>query len=154
LSSDINKHLDRSLLRDCIERISYVPHHESINYLMKADAMLLIIDEDKYSKMILSGKVFEYLGAAAITEKPIFAIAGDGEAKDLIVETRAGMITPHHHPEILKENYLKLYNGFFENNNTFLPDTEAIKKYERRLLTRKLAEVFDESVKGQSIVSG
>jgi len=148
LSSDINEYIDRSPLKDCIERIAYVPHQESINYLMRADAMLLIIDEDKYSKMILSGKVFEYLGAAAITKKPIFAIAGDGEAKDLIAETKAGIITPHHKPEVLKENYLKLYNGFFENNNTFLPDTEAIKKYERRLLTVKLAEVFDEAVKG------
>lgn len=147
LSSDINEYIERSPLQDCIERIAYVPHSESINYLMRADAMLLIIDEDKYSKMILSGKVFEYLGAAAITTKPIFAIAGEGEAKNLIIETKAGMITPHHKPEVLKENYLKLYNGFFENNNTFLPDTEAIRKYERRLLTGKLAEVFDESVK-------
>ena len=66
--------------------------------------MLLLIDEDKYSKMILSGKVFEYLGASAITGKPVFAITGEGEAKDLLVETKAGIINPHHKPEILKEN--------------------------------------------------
>lgn len=146
LGSDIQKYINDSPLKQAIETISYVPHSESINYLMKADAMLLVIDEDKYSKMILSGKVFEYLGASLLTNKPIFAIAGEGEAKDLIEEVSGGMIVPHHHAEILSEQYLKLYNSFFENNNTFLPNSEAIKHYERRLLTKKLAEVFDQSV--------
>ncbi len=145
LGSDILEYLDHSPLKDCIELISYVPHSESINYLMKADAMLLLIDEDKYSKMILSGKVFEYLGASAITGKPVFAITGEGEAKELLIETKAGIINSHHQPEILKENYLKLYNGFFENNTAILLscDKNAIEAYERKLLTQKLAEVFD-----------
>jgi len=147
LGGDIQNYINNSALKSAIETISYVPHSESINYLMKADTMLLIIDEDKYSKMILSGKVFEYLGASLITGKPVFTIAGDGEAKDLIEEVSGGVVVPHHHPEILSEEYLKLYNGFFENNTTFLPDTEAIKRYERKLLTKKLAEVFDNLIK-------
>lgn len=142
---DILDYINNSPLKDCIDLIPYVPHSESINYLMKADAMLLLIDEDKYSKMILSGKVFEYLGASAITGKPVFAITGEGEAKELLIETKAGIINSHHQPEILKENYLKLYNGFFENNTAILlsHDKNAIESYERKLLTQKLAEVFD-----------
>jgi len=149
LGSDIHTYIESSPLKECIELIPYVPHSESINYLMKADAMLLLIDEDKYSKMILSGKVFEYLGASALTGKPVFAIAGEGEAKDLLIETGSGIITPHNHPEILKENYLKLYNGFFENNNAILPsyNKQEVQKYERRLLTKQLAEVFDHQLK-------
>lgn len=149
LGSEIHDYIDKSPLKECIKLIKYVPHSESINYLMKADAMLLLIDEDKYSKMILSGKVFEYLGAAALTGKPVFAIAGEGEAKDLLNETNAGIVTPHNNPEKLKENYLKLYNSFFENNTAILPsyNKEAIEKYERRLLTKHLAEVFNEQIK-------
>ena len=145
LGSDIVDYINNSPLKDTIEIVSYVPHSVSIDYLMKADAMLLLIDEDKYSKMILSGKVFEYLGASALTGKPVFAITGEGEARDLLIETKAGIINPHHKPEILKENYLKLYNGFFENNTAILPtsDKKAIEAYERKLLTKKLAEVFD-----------
>ena len=146
MGGDIREYINNSPLKNVIEVISYVPHSESINYLMKADAMLLLIDEDKYSKMILSGKVFEYLGTALITKKPIFAIAGDGEAKDLIEETKSGIVIPHHQPEILGSEYLKLYNGFFENKNTFLPDTKAIKNYDRKILTGKLANVFNESL--------
>ncbi|MFI5212141.1 MAG: hypothetical protein ACHQIH_04605, partial [Ignavibacteria bacterium] len=147
MAGDIHEYLNNSPLKDTIELVSYVPHSESINYLMKADAMLLLIDEDKYSSIILSGKVFEYLGAALISKKPVFAIAGDGEAKNLIEETHAGVVIPHGHPEILSSEYLKLYNGFLNNINTFLPDTSAIKQYERRLLTGKLAQVFDEAQK-------
>ncbi|MCI0449607.1 MAG: glycosyltransferase family 4 protein [Chlorobi bacterium] len=146
MGRDIQKYINNSPLKSTIELISYVPHSESINYLIKADAMLLLIDEDKYSKMILSGKVFEYLGTALITKKPIFAITGEGEAKDLIEETKSGVVIPHHKPEILAIEYLKLYNGFFENKNTFLLDSEAIKKYDRKHLTEKLARVFNESL--------
>lgn len=146
LGGDIQSYISSSPLKPAIETISYVPHSESINYLMHAEAMLLVIDEDKYSKMILSGKVFEYLGASLITGKPVFTIAGEGEAKDLIEEVSGGIVVPHHHPEILSREYLKLYNGFFENNTTFLPNTEAIRHYERKLLTQKLAEVFNSAI--------
>jgi hypothetical protein len=57
MGSEIKDYLLKSTLRQAIETIPYIPHSESINYLLKADAMLLLIDEDKYSKMILSGKV-------------------------------------------------------------------------------------------------
>jgi glycosyltransferase involved in cell wall biosynthesis len=147
MGGDIQNYLNESPLKNAIEVIPYVPHSESVNYLMKADVMLLIIDEDIYSKMILSGKMFEYLGAALITGKPVFAIAGEGEAKELIEETQSGIVIPHHNPEILKEQYLKLYNGFFENNNTFLPNNQAIKNYDRKFLTSKLAQVLNESLK-------
>jgi hypothetical protein len=89
------------------------------------------------------------LAQALITGKPVFAITGEGEAKDLLIETKAGIINPHNKPEVLKENYLKLYNGFFENNTAILPtsDKKAIETYERKLLTQKLAEVFDKQLK-------
>jgi hypothetical protein len=149
MGGDVSDYLRNSPLVQCIKCIPYVMHSESIGYLMEADAMLLIIDEDKYSKMILSGKVFEYLGAARLTGKPVFAIAGNGEAKDLIEETKSGFVSPHNNPELLKENFLKLYNGFFENKQSFSPDSEAIIKYERRLLTEKLAMLFNELEKSQ-----
>lgn len=144
MGAEISEYIQNSPLSHSIECIPYVTHSASINYLMQADAMLLLIDEDKYSKMILSGKVFEYLGAARITGKPIFAIAGEGEAKDLIEETKAGIVTPHNNPYLLKENFLKLYNGFFENKQTFSPDKNEIAKYERKLLTQRLASLFNE----------
>lgn len=141
--AEIQNYIDNSKLKESIELIPYVPHSESVKYLINADAMLLLIDEDKYSKMILSGKVFEYLGASLITGKPIIAIAPEGEAADLIRETSAGDIIHHNDTKALKEALLKYYNRFFENNNTFSVNKEKIAQYDRRLLTKKLAETFN-----------
>jgi hypothetical protein len=144
MGKDIVNYIESSYLKQVIEHIPYVPHSESIKYLLGADAMLLLIDEDKYSKMILSGKVFEYLGASLITGKPIIAIAPEGEAADLIRETSAGEIIPHNNKEYLSKVFMKYYNSFLESGKIpVLTNSEAIKQYDRKLLTAKLAEVFD-----------
>lgn len=143
--TEIKEFIAISKLKDSIELIPYVPHSESINYLLNADAMLLIIDEDIYSKMILSGKVFEYLGASMLTGKPIIAIAPEGEASDLIHETCSGDVVPHNNKDYLSNTFLKYYNSFFDKSreNKAAVNNEAIKKYDRRILTQKLAEVFN-----------
>lgn len=141
---EIHDYLDKSAIKEAIEIIPYIPHSESIKYLLRADAMLLIIDEDKYSKMILSGKVFEYLGASLITGKPVIAIAPEGEAADLIKETNSGYVIPHNNTELLSTAILNLYNSIFGNTDSSISvNKEEILKYDRKNLTKKLAEVFD-----------
>ena len=148
MGGEIADYISKSKLKSVIEHIPYVPHSESIKHLLKADAMLLLIDEDKYSKMILSGKVFEYLGASLITGKPILAIAPEGEAADLIRETSAGEIIPHNNMEYLSKVFLKYYNSFLTGReNLPVSNPSAIKQYDRKLLTRKLAEVFENNLK-------
>ncbi len=144
MGGDILNYINNSYLKPVIEYIEYVPHAESIKYLLEADAMLLLIDEDKYSKMILSGKVFEYLGASLITGKPILAITPEGEAADLIRETYAGDIIPHNNGEYLSKIFLKYYNAFLSGKKEISAvKSEAIKQYDRKLLTEKLAEAFN-----------
>ncbi len=142
LEGKLVNYINSSQLKDVIELIPYVPHSESVNYLMKADVMLLLIEEDRFSDMRISGKLFEYLGAGAITQKPILAIAGK-EAADLIKEASAGETIPYRDKEKLRAVFLKFYNSIFENNNSIPVNTEVIKQYERRLLTKKLADVFN-----------
>jgi glycosyltransferase involved in cell wall biosynthesis len=143
-AGEIHEFLRTCDIREVIEFIPYLPHSESVQLLLQADVMLLLIDEDKHSKMILSGKVFEYLGACAITGKPILAIAPEGEAADVIRGTRAGDVIPHNDKEKLAEVLFKYYDSFLKNIQTFWGDKEAIKKYERKNLTKQLVKVFDE----------
>ncbi len=147
MGSEISEFIQNSELKHIIEHIAYVPHSESIKHLLKADAMLLLIDEDKYSRMILSGKVFEYLGASLLTGKPILAIAPEGELADLLRETSAGDIIPHNNREYLSKVFLKYYNGFFNSGGgSVSSNAEAIRSYDRKVLTKKLSDVFDEFV--------
>jgi hypothetical protein len=142
--SDILNFINSSDIKESINIISYIPHSESIEYLMKADAMLLIIDEDKYSKMIVSGKVFEYLGASLSTGKPIIAITPEGEAADLIRQTNSGFIIPHGNSELLSQTILNLYNCILGNSIKISVNKEEIKKYDRKFLTQKLAETLNQ----------
>ena len=142
--SEIIEYINNSPIKSSIELIPYIPHSESIKYLLKADAMLLIIDEDKYSGMIISGKVFEYLGTSLITGKPIIAIAPEGEASDLIRETNSGFVIPHNNKELLSTAILNLYNSIFAKiGGSVNSNKEEILKYDRKNLTRKLAGAFD-----------
>lgn len=151
MGADIFDFIHNCELKEIIEHVPYVPHTESIKFLLKSDAMLLLIDEDKYSKMILSGKVFEYLGAALLTGKPILAIAPEGEAADLIRETSAGEIIPHNNKEYLSKVFMKYYNAFLSGKKEVSSvNREAVKQYERKLLTGKLAEVFEKISMDQS----
>jgi hypothetical protein len=147
--SEIKDYIEHSPIKDTIELVPYVTHEESIRYLLGADTMLLLIDEDKYSNMILSGKLFEYLGTSLITGKPILAIAPEGEAAELIRETLSGDVISHNDKHKLEQIFLKYYNSFFENNNTFSINSEAVKQYDRKILTGKLAEVFNQIIENR-----
>ena len=145
--NEIKEFINDSKIKDTIELIPYAPHEESIRYLFSADAMLLIIDEDKYSNMIISGKVFEYLGAALITKKPIIAITPEGEASDLIRETSSGYIIPHNNKELLSQTILNLYNRIFadiikKDSETYI-NVDKVEEYDRKNLTKKLADTLN-----------
>jgi len=122
-----------------IETVSYVPHSESIEYLMRADVLLLIVDESKESKEIVPGKVYEYIGV----EKPVFAIAPQQSAiSDLIRETNVGKIAHQNEKENLKNIYLDYYESWKNGKINYKPNYEAIKKYERRNSAKLLAELL------------
>ncbi|MGB9913235.1 MAG: hypothetical protein ACPLRO_07700, partial [Candidatus Kapaibacteriota bacterium] len=141
--SEIYQMIDNTFIKSCIEVVSYLPHRQSLEQLMKSDALLLIVDESKESKEIVPGKVFEYLG----TFRPILAIAPtEGAVAELIFKTRAGLVAHQSQIETIAENFLKLFN-MWKNKVAFEPNFEEIEKYSRREHTKKLAEILDEICK-------
>jgi hypothetical protein len=129
---------------DAIETIPYVPHGKSLKYLMKSDALLLIVDEAKESEEIVPGKVYEYVGV----KRPIIAIAPQQSAiADLMRETHSGKVA--HQTEISKtaEIFADYYNSWIGGESLFDPDEEAVRSYERRESARKLAKILDNLTK-------
>jgi len=89
-------------LSECIEIIGYVPHKQSIAYLMQSEASLLIIDESKESHEIVPGKVFEYIGVL----RPVLAVGPtDGAVAGILLETRAGTIAHQTEIENIANNF-------------------------------------------------
>lgn len=137
----IEQMLRQPLFQGLVEIVPYVPHQQSIQYLLNSHLLLLIIDDAPANKGILTGKLFEYLGAG----KPILALAPEGDAAQLIRETNAGVVVhPSSVPQI-KQALLEFY-GRWKNGslNALQADSDKIQSFDRRELTRRLGEVLDE----------
>ncbi len=138
--SEVQEMFDAASFKDSIELVSYVPHKESLKYLLQSDALLLIVDEAKESEEIVPGKVYEYVGVM----RPIIAIAPQESAiADLMRETGSGEVA--HQSEIEKTAKIvgRLYKEWLSGEIDFQPNYDKVKKYERRESARKLAKLLD-----------
>lgn len=143
---DVQNMFVNSSLRDRIEVVPYLPHSRSVEELLRADALLLIVDEAKESKEIVPGKVFEYLGA----ERPIIALAPEGAVAELIRETRSGTVAANRDLAAIKAAFVECYTNFLYHSRQFEPDREAVRKYDRREITRNLAVLLDTVIRPAS----
>ncbi len=120
------------------EHIPYVKHRESLAYLQNSDASLLIIDDAPANRGILTGKIYEYIGAG----HPIIALAPEGEAANLIRVNRLGWVAPPNDPlaiaRVLDTALTQL------KNNPQRGAAAAPERFERRAQTGLLAQLFDE----------
>ncbi len=140
---DIYEVFDKSGLQDIIETIPYLPHSESIKKLIESDALLLVIDEAKESEEIVPGKVYEYIGV----RKPILALGPkDSAIARLLKETNSGKIAHQTDIHSIGNIYLEYYTNWCNNLLLIVPNDDEINKYERRQLTKKLAELLDRVV--------
>ncbi|HEY4611843.1 MAG TPA: hypothetical protein VII11_02550, partial [Bacteroidota bacterium] len=137
--SEVQEMFRLSSVRESIEVVPYLPHAESISELLRAHALLLIVDETKDSSVIVPGKVFEYIGA----RRPILAIAPDGAAAELLRETRSGYVAPNQDILAIKRAFLECYEKFGYRQETFEPNDEAIRRYERKEIASQLAVLLD-----------
>jgi glycosyltransferase involved in cell wall biosynthesis len=137
--ADVQEMFRSTSIHEAIEVVPYLPHSESIRELLRASALLLIVDETKDSAEIVPGKVFEYIGA----RRPILALAPNGAAAELLQETRSGFVAPNADVAAIKRAFVECYEKFGYRKQTFEPNEEAIRRYERREITNQLAVLLD-----------
>ena len=112
---------------------NHVTHNESIQLLVNASALLLIIPKIKNNKGILTGKLFEYIGA----NKPILCIGPtDGDAAKIIDTSKAGKTYDYDDLNGISKFIKQLKNGdkLHDNNNE--------KVYSRKNLTSLYLEII------------
>ncbi|MBI3586609.1 MAG: glycosyltransferase [Ignavibacteriales bacterium] len=140
--AEVREMIASSSVYHSIETIPYLPHNESIKELLRSDALLLIVDEADGSEEIVPGKVFEYIGA----QRPIIALAPEGAIAELMRETRSGYVTRNGDIQGIKAALIECYGNFFYHNKKNQQDYlfgEAVRKYERKEITRQLAALLD-----------
>jgi hypothetical protein len=145
--NEVLQMFENPALKNSFEIINYLPHGESIKLLLQSEALLMIVDDFAGNEEIVPGKVFEYMGA----KRPIMTIAPPGAVTKIISETNSGLSAKSNEPEKIKEIFLTYYTDFFNNKLEISHNENEIKKYERKEVTRELAEIFDSIINKKKV---
>jgi glycosyltransferase involved in cell wall biosynthesis len=117
-----------------------IEKEKALSIMVQADILILLINNEPKWYHASPGKLYEYLYSG----RPILAIAPDGAAAKLLRESGAGCVV---HPEDIDDlsNILEQIALDYKNfvDTYYHPRWEIIKRYDRRELTNRLANVFD-----------
>lgn len=120
---------------------TYIPHRECLEHLAKSECVLLIIGDGPDSDVTFTGKLFEYMNIG----RPILAIVPpDGGAANLIRESNTGVIADYGNVKDIENKIFLLYDQWLHGSIEYQPDREIISRYERKNLTRQLANILDQ----------
>ena len=125
-----------NLIRDTVFS-EYLPHREALTRLMSSSALLLINDRGPHDKGHIPGKIFDYLGV----RRPVFGVGPPGGAADEILRNSDSGRVIHYEDTDGAVNYLgELIDDWQRTTSRF---SFAPEQYEKRQLTRELADVFN-----------
>jgi glycosyltransferase involved in cell wall biosynthesis len=138
VAPEVHKQIEEANLLFCTEFVPFVPHLESIKYLMHATALLMAIPDVENNFCILPGKLFEYLAS----NKQIICIGPlSSDADNIIEECGAGRTFPYDAYELMLDHLDTMSQNWKVNPNLDLPFINYT-RYSRRATTQKLAEVI------------
>lgn len=98
-----------------------------------AGALLLIAEG------YVTGKVYEYIAAG----RQAIAVTDGADLIDLIAQTRIGVSVSAGDPGKIADTLLE---RFKLRDHPFTPDTQMLSRYDRRLITGELAELFNDLI--------
>jgi glycosyltransferase involved in cell wall biosynthesis len=146
VGESIVQRIQSSPVSRLFEFIPYVTHKESLSYLLGSDVSLLIIDDAPANRGILTGKLYEYIGAG----RPILALAPDGEAAELIRAKHLGWVAPPRDAAAIQQTLQEMIPILGKGEGASTASSVWQTQFERRHLTGELARILDEvmEVKG------
>lgn len=122
-------------LANYVRYIDYLPHNEVVREQRQSRVLLLLVNNTRNAKGIITGKIFEYMA----TGVPVLAIGPpDGDLAGILAETRSGLISGFGDEEALRKHVLSLFSG-----QPLESDPDAIGKYSRHELTRAYCALLD-----------
>jgi glycosyltransferase involved in cell wall biosynthesis len=124
-------------LSDVTEFLPFVPHQQSVAYLMTSSALLMAIPDVALNRGILPGKVFEYLAA----RKPVLCVGPAGsDADNVLREAGAGQALPYDDIELMRSTLERLAEQWQQSPDLDLRDATPA-QYSRRGQAAQLAEL-------------
>jgi glycosyltransferase involved in cell wall biosynthesis len=120
------------------EFLPFVPHQESVTYLLNSSVLLMGIPDVALNKGILPGKIFEYLAA----HKPVLCVGPAGSDADKILrEAGAGQALPYDDYDLMRRTLDQLAQRWLRSPNLDLPAEAGAARYSRQAQAAQLAEL-------------
>lgn len=146
----VNRLIQVYQLEHSIRNLGPISHKECLQYVMGADILLLCIPEQE-EKFSIPSKIYEYLRSG----RPILAVASPNSDAIRIIKS-AGHETclVSRDPKAISEYILeRLYHKTLTKQNGKQTST-VLNQFERKNLTARLAQVFDEELRRGSQMKG
>ena len=135
---EIIRNFHNAGLEHQLELIDYVPHKESVEYMLNSAVLLLAIPDLPKNELILTGKLFEYLAAG----RPILCIGPvNGDAAAIISGTSSGVCVDYNDRAAMVQAITGYYKLFLENR-LVLKNHQA-EQYSRKSLTGLLSGILE-----------
>lgn len=145
VSNNEEKELSRQYgLNDITSITGYIDHSKSINFLKSADLLFLPLHNLPKSDLssIVPGKAYEYLASG----KPILAALPNGDAKSFIDSAGTGLFCDPTDVSSIENRIIEAFEAWQCESTPLKPNLRFIQQFERRNLTKRLAEVFRRSL--------
>lgn len=140
----VNKYkclLDNEDIKSNIEVNGYAAHNVVLKDMKKASINLVILPDTEESKGIYTGKIFDYI----LSEKPILGIMPlGGVASELINSKKIGVAVDYNDFDGIKAFIKKTYSAWKSGEDLNTSSITVCNEFDRRSLTKKLSDVFDE----------
>ena len=141
VDSAISDSISASGLDICTKYVSFIPHQDAIARMQTASLLLSVIPDVANNKLIITGKIFEYMGAG----RPIFLIGPtDCDAAIVVADANSGSIHGYQDKEKMKDSLLHYYQQYKAGDKAEI--SKDIGTYSRKNLTAKLAELLNSLV--------
>ena len=134
-------------LDNCVEFFGYLEHKTALAYICGASVLFLLTNETKNAqqnpvqdKGMIPAKLYEYLRA----KRPILALVPeDSDCAQIIRATQSGTVVRPKNHQKAKEVILNMYEKYIMGELRLESNHALIQQYERKVLTGKLANIFD-----------
>ena len=134
----IKSAIERHGLETFVDFVPYVPHNQVPETLSGMWALLLFINQTGNAKIILTGKLFEYMAS----QRRIFAIGPEGgELEQILKSTQCGeMLDFKESTGVIKDRLLHLFKDYLRGVHT--PENLNVAAFTRRNLTQELSQIL------------
>ena len=136
-SQEVKDALAHYGLTKYMQDFGYVSHQEAVRFQKESQVLLLIEIDSPDTKLILPGKLFEYM----VSGRPILAMGPAGsDFASIITETQTGAFFTYNQKAAVKAFIHSCYSNYLAGNLKVSP--QGIEKYARKNVTKQLAQLL------------